>query len=843
MSDPARAEAAPPDRAEVLVIGSGAGGGATAATLAERGYDVVVLEEGPNVDTSTLATNSPEAIARLYRNAGVTPLLGRPNIAYVEGCCVGGSTEVNSAFWHRLPEDCYARWRADALLADFSPATMEPYFDRLESELSVSYLTGEEPRSSERFRRGIEQMGWRYSEVPRCQTNNDGRSPFAPGSKQSMQRTFLPRARSAGARVVSDCRALGILHEAGRVTGVMAENRAGGLRARAAIRADFVFVCCGAVQTAALLRRSGIKRNVGDNLCIHPMIKAAAAFDEEIGAHREALPIYQVKEFWPNIAIGGSVFTPGFLAMLLADNWKSSQQAMRDWSRMALYYAGTRGMNRGTIRVLPGSDSVVVRYRLTEADQKNISRGLAYLGEILFAAGARAVYPSLRSQPVLKSADQCRGFLKRPIPVEAMSVSTVHAFSSCPMGENPDYCATDSFGKVNGFRNLYLNDASILPDSPGVNPQGTIMATALRNLDHFDAEQRKRPRAARSPRGGAQPSILVTGAPGWLGTRLLEVLAAAHPQTRARCLVHPANDLAELPDSPASLEVVSGDVTDPAAARALCEGAAGAVLIHIAGVVHPSRGTREFDEVNVDGTRHVLDAAIAAGVRRVVAVSSNSPFGFNPHRDHLFDENAPYDPYRGYGRSKQRLELLVREAHASGKIETVIIRPPWFYGPHQPARQTILFRMIQSGRFPILGDGTQKRSMAYVDNVCQGLLLAATVERAAGETYWIADARPYSINEIVETVRRVLEEELGIPCAERQLRLPALVGDLASTADMALQSLGLYEQRIHVLGEMGHTIACSIDKAERELGYAPTIALYEGMRESVRWCLANGLRF
>jgi nucleoside-diphosphate-sugar epimerase len=69
-----------------------------------------------------------------------------------------------------------------------------------------------------------------------------------------------------------------------------------------------------------------------------------------------------------------------------------------------------------------------------------------------------------------------------------------------------------------------------------------------------------------------------------------------------------------------------------------------------------------------------------------------------------------------------------------------------------------------------------------------------------------------------------------------------MVGDLAGAADGALQALGLYNQQIHVLGEMGHTIACSIDKARRELGYAPTVALYDGMRESVRWCLANGLR-
>ena len=848
---------ATPLHTQVLVIGSGAGGAITAATLAERGYEVLILEEGPNLDTSHIASNSPEAIAQLYRNGGLTPILGNQTIAFVEGRCVGGSTEVNSAFWHRLPPDCYHRWRTDAVLADFTPEIMAPYFDRLERDLSVSYLeTPQLPRSSELFRQGIEQLHWQYTEVPRCQKNNVGASPFAPGNKQSMQRTFIPQALASGARVIADRKAVKLLHHNGRVTGVLVQHTGAGEPRVVEIHADAVFVCCGAVQTPALLRRSGITKNVGDNLCIHPMIKAAAVFENEIGAHEEALPIYQVKEFWPNITIGGAVFTPGFLAMLLSDNWKMNQHAMGDWSHTALYYAATRGMNRGKIRVLPGFDGgVIIRYQLTEADGKNISAGLAHLGEILFAAGAKVVYPSLRSQPVLKSADQCRGFLKQPIPVAAMSLSTVHAFSSCPMGENPDFCATDSFGKVSGFRNLYINDASLIPDSPGVNPQGTTMAIALRNLDHFAAERSsaQRRRIPRVNHTATTPSILITGAPGWLGTRLVEVLLQGLPGVQPfdvpdsgrtiRCLVHPSADTTVLTNLSTTVELVPADLTDAAAVRSFCADAAGAVLIHIAGVVHPTRGVKEFDEVNVGGTRNVLAAAEAAGVRRVVAVSSNSPFGCNPSADHVFDERMPYNPYMGYGRSKVKMEGAVHDAQARGKLETVIIRPPWFYGPHQPPRQTLFFTMIKDGRFPILGDGTQKRSMAYVDNICQGLLLAATVERANGQAYWIADERPYTINEIVATVQSLLEEEFGVSCSKRRLQLPAVIGEVARLADATFQAVGLYNQKIHVLSEMGHTIACSIEKAKAEIGYAPKVSLRAGMLASMQWCLANGLRF
>ena len=848
-------------RTQVVVVGSGAGGAATAATLAENGYEVLILEEGPDIDTSRMSSNSIDAIARLYRNGGMTPILGNQTIAYVEGRCVGGSTEINSGFWHRLQPEAYDRWKADVQIVDFTPERLEPYFERLERDLTVSLSTDEIRRSSALFREGAERLRWKCVEVPR--SVEPGASPFEPGAKRSMQRTYIPRARGAGARLLPDCKAMAVLHANGRARGVAAEVGTNGTTTSVTIAADAVFVCCGAVQTPALLRRSGIKRNVGDNLRIHPMIKAAALFDDPVEALETAVPIYQVKEFWPAITLGGSVFTPGFLAMILADNWAMHQDVMEDWSRMAIYCAAARGMSRGRIRVLPGlSDGVVVRYKLAEADQRNLSVGLAHLGELLFAAGARAVYPSLAGFPVLRTADECRGLLKHDAPVASMGLSTVHAFSSCPMGENPDACATDSYGKITGFTNLYVNDASLLPDSPGVNPQGTTMAIALRNAERFAESRGGRSAVLASVRAQASacegtpaaldaPSVIVTGTPGWLGTRFVEALVGGMegadattlcgPATAVRCLVLPDVDAGALAALDPRVIVHRGDLGDSASLRELMRGAEGATVVHIAGLIHPARFTRDFERVNVDGTRNLLDAAERAGVRRIVVVSSNSPIGCNPRPDHVFDETSPYHPYMGYGRSKARMEELVRALQARGTVETVLIRPPWFYGPHQPARQTLFFTMIKDGKFPILGDGNQRRSMAYVDNICQGLLRAATVPQANGEVYWIADERPYTVNEIVDTVERVLEEDFSIRCAHKRFRLPALAGEIARIADSTLQAVGLYHQKIHVLGEMHQTIACSIDKARRELGYEPRIALREGMRRSIAWCIENGL--
>ncbi len=346
------------------------------------------------------------------------------------------------------------------------------------------------------------------------------------------------------------------------------------------------------------------------------------------------------------------------------------------------------------------------------------------------------------------------------------------------------------------------------------------------------------------------PLVLATGATGWLGSRLVEALVRGLPghdaleqpraDLRLRCLALPGQDPSELRKASDRLEIISGDVRSVADCARFCEGAKGAVLFHTAGMIHPRR-VRDFYEINRDGTVNLLDAAIRAGVERAVIVSSNSPCGCNPHPDHIFDELSPYQPYLNYSRSKMEMELAVKER--ADKIETVLVRAPWFYGPNQPPRQTLFFQMIRAGKAPIVGSGGNLRSMAYVDNLCQGLLLAAIIERAAGQVYWIADRRPYSMNEIIDTVERLLETEFGHKCAHKRMRLPGLASAVAYVADFTLQSLGRYHQKLHVLSEMNKTIACSVAKAEKELGYRPTVELEEGMRRSLRWCQEKGIRF
>jgi nucleoside-diphosphate-sugar epimerase len=344
--------------------------------------------------------------------------------------------------------------------------------------------------------------------------------------------------------------------------------------------------------------------------------------------------------------------------------------------------------------------------------------------------------------------------------------------------------------------------------------------------------------------------VIVTGALGWLGQRLVESLARGLPdhtslrqpvpRLRIRALILPGQDPGPLQRVSRQIEIIAGDVRDASDCDRLCAGARDAVLFHTAGIIHPHR-VHELYDVNVGGTENLIDAAARAGVWRAVVVSSNSPCGNNPHPDHLFDEQSPYRPYMNYGRSKMLMELAVRARQETGAIEAVLIRAPWFYGINQPPRQTMFFEMVRDGKAPIVGSGKNLRSMSYIDNLCQGLLLAAGAAHANGQVYWIADRRPYSMNEIIDTIERLLESEFGQRCSHKRLRLPGFASDVAEAVDSAVQSTGLYNQKIHVLSEMNKTIACSIGRAERELDYRPAVELEEGMRRSIQWCVDQGM--
>jgi choline dehydrogenase-like flavoprotein len=477
------------ERVEVLVVGSGAGGAVTGALLAEAGCDVLIVEEGAWVEQGTYQPFSLAQMQAQYRNAGLTVALGRPSMSYAEGACAGGGTEVNSGLYHSPPEALIDDWARTWNIEGLQPRDLARHSERVESALGISLLPGPPSAASEALARGAARVGWRSLEVPRWMAYPSGTSDYR-GERQSMTRTFLPRATSAGARVWTGACVERIRTDAGRGRAAAIRCRSAGRDERVIVEFEHVFVCGGAIQTPALLQRSGIRRNVGRTLAAHPMVKLAARFASADNCPDD-VPVHQVKEFEPALTIGGSASHPGMIALALADNWATFGKSAAAWESMNVYYAAIQSEGRGSVRALPGLRDPVVTYRLTRSDIDRLRSGLARLAHLLLAAGAVEVFPSFAGAPLITgSADIPRmsEAFRRPVA----RPMTVHLTSTVPMGEDIERCATNSFGRVHGFENVWVNDASLLPTAPGVNPQGTIMAIAHRNSEHFLVHQRRR---------------------------------------------------------------------------------------------------------------------------------------------------------------------------------------------------------------------------------------------------------------------------------------------------------------------------------------------------------------
>ena len=469
---------------DVLVVGSGAGGAITAAALAAAGRTVTVVEEGPWVDADALEPFSLDEMVAKYRHHGLAAALGSPAIAYAEGRCVGGSTEINSGLYHRLPDDLALEWRSTYGIDEFTPEALHGYADRVEHELSVAPLPGAPPPSSAALERGATKLGWRNVEFARVfRYDQHGR-----GTKQTMSRTMLPKAVAAGATVIPDCRVLRLLRRGDRIVGARCRRtHPGGGVERLTSAADHVFVCGGAIHTPALLQRSGIWRNVGNGLKMHPTIKIAARFPHPVD-HGD-VPMHRITEFSPFVAIGGSASRRGHVALALADTGAPFDEALADWENISVYYAAIRSDGSGpggrpAGGPLAARDLLAHRGRPEPAGPRPGPPGRAAAG----GRGHRAAPVASWAAPVVRRLDEIGAWWDQVTRARA-NLMTVHLTSTVRMGENRTRTGADSFGRVWGYRNLRVNDASLLPDAPGVNPQAAIMAIATRNCDHFLAEQ------------------------------------------------------------------------------------------------------------------------------------------------------------------------------------------------------------------------------------------------------------------------------------------------------------------------------------------------------------------
>jgi choline dehydrogenase-like flavoprotein len=476
---------------DVVVVGSGAGGAVVAAELAEAGLDVVVVEEGGHHTTEEFTPESTAMVRLLYRDGGAAFARGRPPVQFAEGRCVGGSTTVNGAMSWRTPERVLERWTRSDRVERVAPGDMERYFDRVERFISATPQDpGSVGRDNELLREGAERLGWRVVRNQRAQIHCAGCNTCTygcpTGAKRSTLVSYVPRTVRFGGRVHADCRVERITFDGGRAIGVEGRLTVGG-RPRFTVRSRATFVCGGAIQTPALLQRSGFRSasgRLGRNLSLHPNARVVAFFDEDVVGFHGAHQGYQVREFEDEgIVLAAVNLPPGLLAASVPEFGAEMARTMAEYDHVVT--AGVLVEDSSTGRVRARGDRAVVTYSLDDRDAAQVVRGIALVAEAMFAAGARRVMVPFEGVPDLTSPDGLRGLRERSIPKASMDLFTVHMMGTAAMGADPARHVCDSFGRVYGARDLFVADAGLFPSPPGVNPMETIMALATRNAERF----------------------------------------------------------------------------------------------------------------------------------------------------------------------------------------------------------------------------------------------------------------------------------------------------------------------------------------------------------------------
>ena len=458
--------------AEACVIGAGAGGAVVAAELAEGGMDVVVLEQGHWHDPDSFTARPPQMLARLYRDGGQTTTLGTPPILLPLGKGLGGTTLVNSGTCFRTPAKVLERW-ARELGLDMSEESLRPCFERVEEALSVSEVTPElAGQNAAVARRGAEKLGWSHGYLRRNARGCVGSGVCAFGcptsAKQHTGITYIPRAKRAGARIVTGADVERVVVQGGRASGVRARMASG---AHVEVQAPLVIVAAGTIHTPLLLARSGLggsSGQLGRNLSLHPATAVFARMEEVVDMARGVPQSFYVDEFAPQgIVFEGVAGPPAYAAMSLPLTGARHAQAMADYRHLAQFGVMVSDSSRGSVRSVAGRP--LIRYDLEEADLRRFRTGLARMRELFEAAGAREVYLPL---PDGVSPERAR--------LRDLKLMAFHPLGTARADARATHGVVDGELQLHGARGVYVADGSAVPSSLGVNPQMTIMALATR---------------------------------------------------------------------------------------------------------------------------------------------------------------------------------------------------------------------------------------------------------------------------------------------------------------------------------------------------------------------------
>ena len=477
------------ERADVCVIGSGAGGAVVAKELAEAGLSVIILEAGENHDPSTFNTYEPEMLRRLFWDSG---LRGTRDNAIVisQGKGVGGSTVHNLCYAVRPPQALLYRWQVPEIWH---------HYNQVEQTLGVTQMqeTDVNPLNAV-IRRGCEAMRWRgglqrhnRGECPTCGVQCLFGCPVSKAKqidsrgtgKQSMAVTYIPLALAAGAKLYSDCMAEKIHVEKGRVVGVSARLPSGTLH----IQSDIVVLAAGAINSPQLWLKSRLpntNRRVGKNLHLHPAAFVGGIFNETINGHLGIPQSYYIDQFLDlrRAPDSGYLLMPAFGSQMIVSAslpgfGEDHRELMERYRHIAALLVLLHDRTTGRVSVnYTGSPNIT--YRLRRSDRKVLVEGIINAARLLFAAGATEILmPYTQHFPIKTEADLDIIRQRGIVPNDIMLASS-HPQGTLRMGENPNRNVVNLSGESHAVKGLFVADASLFPTSVGVPPTLTIAALA-----------------------------------------------------------------------------------------------------------------------------------------------------------------------------------------------------------------------------------------------------------------------------------------------------------------------------------------------------------------------------
>ena len=472
--------------AEVVVVGTGAGGAVVARELAGRGFAVVMVEEGDYVRRPDLAQPAMRKVGRLYRGGGLTAALGRPPVALQTGIGVGGTTLINSGTCYRVPREVLREWRDGLGATELTPEELDPHYRRVEAVLGVAPTPDELLSGVARaVARGAEALGYRHGPVGRNAPGCDKQAHCAYGcpsdAKRSTNVSYVPAALRDAAVLVTGARVHRVLLEAGRAVGVAA-TAADASGRRMTVRADAVVVAAGTLQTPVLLQASGLRgRALGRNLTLHPAAVVVAELEEEVAGWDGVPQSYAIEEFRDE----GLLMEDGFPRLELAPlmlpfGGRRFMELMARFDHLGVFGSMVADTGRGRVRPGPRPDLPIVTYALHRDDQAKLCRAREILARVFFAAGARRVFPGVPGLEPLLGPEELPRLRDARFSAADLDVIGFHPLGTARLGADPTRSVVRPDLRCHDVRGLWVADGSAVPGPLGVNPQLTIMALATR---------------------------------------------------------------------------------------------------------------------------------------------------------------------------------------------------------------------------------------------------------------------------------------------------------------------------------------------------------------------------